>query len=97
VAGLLARRGVRGPVASAAHVRAVTARPERLERAGLDLTGFVPLDGVHAVVPAVEQEGVIQAFGGEETLLLGDPFLQATMRHDLEWHVLLLELGPLPA
>jgi hypothetical protein len=80
-------------VAGAAHVGAVAPGPERLERTGPDLAALVPLDGVNAVVPAVQQERVVQALGGEETLLLGDPLLQAAVRHDLERHVLLLERG----
>jgi hypothetical protein len=41
---------------------------------------------VDAVVAAVGDEGVLQALGGEVALLLGDPFLQTPVRHDLEWH-----------
>src|ERR1044071_6872524 len=31
-------------------------------------------------------EGVLEPFGGEVALLLGDPFLQPSVRHDLERH-----------
>jgi hypothetical protein len=85
LAGPFARRGIRGPVARAAHVSAVASRPEGLERARLDLPGVVPLHGMNSIVPA-EHEGVLQPLGGEVALLFGDPFLQPAVRHDLERH-----------
>ncbi|MGH3180377.1 MAG: hypothetical protein ACRDOE_00480 [Streptosporangiaceae bacterium] len=80
-----ARRGVGGPVAGAADVSTVAARPERLERARLDLSGVVSPHGTNAVVPA-EHEAVLQPFGREVALLFGDPLLQSAMRHDLQRH-----------
>jgi hypothetical protein len=72
-------------VAGAAHVGAVAAGPERLERARLDLAGVVALDRADAVVGA-EHEAVLQPLGGEEALLLSHPFLQPAVRHDLQRH-----------
>src|SRR6185312_8674204 len=85
VAGPLAGGGVRGPVTGTAHVGAAAPDAERLERARLDLAGFVPLHGTHSVV-AVDDEAVLQPFRRKVVLLLGDPFLQSTVRHDLQRH-----------
>src|SRR5260370_204457 len=74
--------GARGD--GAAPGGAAAARPERLEGTRLDFPGVVAPGRVDAVVAVVEHEGVVQAFGGEEALLLGHPFLQPAVRHDLE-------------
>ncbi len=83
--GPLARRRARGPVTGTAHARPVPPGPERLERAGLDLSRAVPADAVDSVVAAGDK-AVLQTLGGEVVLLLRDPLLQPAMRHDLERH-----------
>src|SRR5215469_6634432 len=72
-------------MAGTAHVGPAAAGTERLERAGLDLSGVVPLHAAHSVV-AADYEAVLQPFGREVALLFGDPFLQAAVRHDLQRH-----------
>src|SRR2546430_14321394 len=57
VTGPLARRGAGGPVAGAAHVGAVAAPAERLERAGPDLPRLVPPRGGGALIPPVRHRG----------------------------------------
>src|SRR5207249_993366 len=58
---------------------------ERLVGTAPDLPGTVPLAGADPVV-AFDDEAVVESFGCEVALFLGDPFLQAAVRHDPQRH-----------